>query len=252
MIYFRYSEGYRGGGFIGFPGSAAAAVSYDPETARSYEGGVRTGWFNDRLLFNVTLFKTDFSNLQRSAAVPAPNGGFVQVTANVAAATTKGFEIESVASLGRHFRLRANVGYLSARFTDYSVINTATGELQDLSSTPFPFAPKWTVSVSPELTLPLHRTIMGFDTLDLRGRLGWQSTVYVSSATINDFGLQRDYALFDASARLSGESGLSLTLFVKNLFDRHYITSHSNPSNLVDVVADGAPRTIGINIGYRF
>jgi outer membrane receptor protein involved in Fe transport len=93
---------------------------------------------------------------------------------------------------------------------------------------------------------------MGFDTLDLRGRLGWQSTVYVSSATINDFGLQRDYALFDASARLSGDSGLSLTLFVKNLFGQRYITSHSNPSNLVDVVADGAPRTVGINIGYRF
>src|SRR3546814_10525319 len=57
MVYFRYAEGYRGGGFIGLPGSLAASEPpYGPETSKSYEIGARTEFFDRALLVNLTLF----------------------------------------------------------------------------------------------------------------------------------------------------------------------------------------------------
>src|SRR3546814_14996201 len=96
MVYFRYAEGYRGGGFIGLPGSLAASEPpYGPETSKSYEIGARTEFFDRALLVNLTLFDVRYDALQRTTALPGPNTTFVQTTPNVAKALTPGLHLQT-------------------------------------------------------------------------------------------------------------------------------------------------------------
>src|SRR3546814_14195557 len=111
MVYFRYAEGYRGGGFLGFPGSLEQAEGgYGPETSESYEIGLRSEFFRRRLLFNLTLFTATFNDLQRSETRPSPTG-FIIITDNIATARTRGIEMEEVARPIDGLNLRGLLSY---------------------------------------------------------------------------------------------------------------------------------------------
>ena len=63
MLYGRYANGYRSGGFNGR--TAGVRARYDPEDVDSFELGVKSTWWDQRLLFNVALFYTEYSGVQR-------------------------------------------------------------------------------------------------------------------------------------------------------------------------------------------
>jgi iron complex outermembrane receptor protein len=251
MVFFRFAEGYRGGGFVGLPANPASVKEFAPETSKDYELGLKTDWFAKKLVLNLTLFDTMYQNLQKTAAVPGPGGTFFQTTTNAAAATTRGVEIESVLRPIDGFAIRTNVGFLDAFYTKYVSYNTQTGQVLNLSDTLFTYTPKKTVNITPSYTTNVPR-VLGFDTVKLQGSFNWISSLNVSNATITPLGNQPAYATTDVSVTFGGRSGYSLTLYGKNLFDKHYITYESSPSGLADSVADGLPRTGGITFECKF
>lgn len=109
MLHFCFAEGYRGGGFVGLPGSLAAADyprpagkpgGFGPETSRSFELGLKTEFFNRKVLLNLTVFSTIFDDLQRSSVEPNPLNLllFVIVTRNIAKARMQDVELETARS----------------------------------------------------------------------------------------------------------------------------------------------------------
>src|SRR5690606_34673236 len=100
MIYARYAQGYRGGGFVSNPGTLLAAARFEPETVDSYEIGIKTEWFNRRLRLNVSAFHNQYKDMQQSIIRPVqlPNGAtsFFTVTQNAAKARTQGVEVETI------------------------------------------------------------------------------------------------------------------------------------------------------------
>src|SRR3546814_14155172 len=90
---------------------AAAAAPTDPETADSYEAGVKTEFLDRRLRFNLTGFYVKYKDLQKQIVTPlSVNGQTFQVTRffNAAAAEVKGIEAEVTGIPIEGLTLRAN------------------------------------------------------------------------------------------------------------------------------------------------
>ena len=248
MAYFRYAEGYRGGGFLGTPSSVANARSYDPETSKSYEVGVKSEWLDRALQINLTAFRTEFQDLQKQVARTGANGLLIQVIDNAASATIQGLELESVLRPAEGFSVGISASYLDAQYEDYFSQNAA-GQLIDLSNLPFQFAPKYTVSVSPEYEIPLGG---GFDTLTFGGRVTFSDEYEISSAVPpSPVGHQESFTLVDMNVSLV-RGPLTLGAYVSNLFDTRYLVYGNEPANLIAFQIDNIGRTFGVKAGYRF
>lgn len=247
MLYARYAEGYRGGGFIGLVGSLAQSVGgYGPETSTSWEAGFKSELFDRKLLFNVALYRTTFDDLQRSQT-ESTGTGFVMVTRNVAKARTSGVEIESVLKPIPGLQIAGSVGYLDAKYLSYTVNGV------DLSNAPFQFAPKWTANLSPSYEFSIAGPDALFDTVRLQGNIVYGSSRLVSS--INDPLFYQDgYTTVDAQINISGggDHRYTVTGYVQNLFNKDYLIYGSRITNISTFLFDNPGRTFGISAELKF
>ncbi|MGH7020447.1 MAG: TonB-dependent receptor, partial [Brevundimonas sp.] len=62
MVYARYSQGFKSGGFNGRANSASEATEYQPETADSFEVGAKTQYWDNRVRLNLAAFMTKYEN----------------------------------------------------------------------------------------------------------------------------------------------------------------------------------------------
>ncbi len=171
MAYVRVAQGYRGGGFDGFPGSLAAAqLSINPETVVSSELGFKADWLDKTIRTNWDLFWSNYSNLQRSLVVPQPQPpGFILGTQNVAKATVRGVELETTAIPITDLTVRANLSYIDAYYKSWpgdplgilppanpngppAGVSAAGGYAESWA---FGFTPKWTFHSSAGYAFPL-------------------------------------------------------------------------------------------------
>ncbi|MDQ1191595.1 iron complex outermembrane receptor protein [Brevundimonas vesicularis] len=247
MVYGRYSEGYRGGGFIGLVGSLAQSVGgYGPETSTSWEVGAKTEFFDRRLLLNVAVYDTKFEDLQRSQT-ESTGTGFVMVTRNIAGARTRGVELETVIKPMDGLQLRGSVGYLDAKYTNY-VVNGV-----DLSSTPFSFAPEWTASFMPSYEFPIATPGDLFDTARVQANIAYGSERLVSS--VNDpLFIQDGYTTVDLQLNLSGGQGAGYTVsaYLQNAFDKDYLTYASRIASISTFLFDNPGRLFGLSVEMKF
>jgi iron complex outermembrane recepter protein len=96
LVYASFSQGYRAGGLNGRAQTLSSAnTPYDPETVDSYELGLKTQFWENRITFNVAAFITKFNDKQEEVVIPAPPpAGQETVVQNAAKATIKGIEAE--------------------------------------------------------------------------------------------------------------------------------------------------------------
>ena len=129
MGYVRVSTGYKAGGFS--PRSNIL-VSFQPEEVTAYEIGLKAEWFNRRLRTNVSLFQSDYKDLQVNQFRAGSNGTNADTT-NAAEATIKGFELEIVALLTEGLTLDASYGYTDPKYDSYSFRDPVTDQVIDVS-----------------------------------------------------------------------------------------------------------------------
>ncbi|HEX2492635.1 MAG TPA: TonB-dependent receptor [Steroidobacter sp.] len=253
MVYLRWAEGYRVGGFVGFPGSPEAAVGYDPETSASYELGAKTEWFDGRVLLNATAFHVEYTDLQRDIIGAGPNNSFIQVTANAAQATTQGVELESVLKFTRDLSIQASIGYLDAAYDLFTSVDAQSGQTIDLSGQDLTMAPEWTASAALDYSIVLPGNgLLGFDAAAGHLSANWRDDFEMSN-TLHRIGHQDAYGVVDASFTLLNSSkGYSLTAYVENLFDEEYITLGENVSNLLQCQVDAIGRVVGLKSVWSF
>ncbi|HEY7901714.1 MAG TPA: TonB-dependent receptor [Caulobacteraceae bacterium] len=105
-----------------------------PESARSYEAGVKAALGGGRLSLQAALFQLDFHNL----VVRTPSGAL----ANAAGERLRGFELEGRWRLTQALTLAANVAYHDARFTQYLFVDPDTGLGVDVAGRALPLSPR--------------------------------------------------------------------------------------------------------------
>lgn len=111
MPYVTVARGYKNGGFNL---KASPGIPYDSEFSWSYETGVKTDWFDDKLELNLAAFYIKREDLQ----VELPS--FPDFTiANAAEATSMGLELEMRARPIRQLELTAGTGFTAAKFDSF-------------------------------------------------------------------------------------------------------------------------------------
>ncbi len=231
MAYATIAKGYRPSGF-NYRADTEDIRSYDEEKTWTYEVGVKSSWFDDRLTANLSVFHNDVDGYQ---VLLVDDLGFFR---NIASADVEatGLEFELGAKLAKGLDVTAGVGYVNSRFTQYR--NPLTGS--DFSDNRVPFAPDLTYNLALQ-----YRSPGGiFARAELRG----YGTTYFDDANQVT---QDPFAI--VNLRLGYEwRNYGIYVFANNLFDTRYITSGFQfpPPNVT--AGFGEPVTYGLQFRASF
>ncbi len=163
MFYAQVAEGFKGGGINVSAGTPASQVEYVGEEVRSYEAGMKSEWFNNRLRANVALFWNDLDNLQLSQAVISQNPvtalfESITVISNVGKARTRGLELELDAALGNGMRAGISYAFTDAKaLRGFEITNgNAFAGNQSVDGAELPRSPKHSGAAYFAASLPLN------------------------------------------------------------------------------------------------
>nr|MEA2798112.1 iron complex outerrane recepter protein [Phenylobacterium sp.] len=121
MAYFRYSRGYKAGGFrIGIDTTIGASPTTNPEHADAFEIGLKKD-FGRTFQANLAAFYYTYKDAQIPITVAATSGGIAQAQSifyNIPESITQGFELETIWQPIDHLQILFNYSYLDAHVTN--------------------------------------------------------------------------------------------------------------------------------------
>ena len=246
LLYASVTRGFKSGGFNLLGGGE----QFEPEYIWSFEGGFKSTLLDQRLRLNMTAFYYDYSDLQVNRFNPATGGATTTVT-NAAAAKVKGIEAEVQALLMRGLELDLGVAALDATYEDFLSANPDAPDPfleRDLSGNTLPRSPGLTVSAGLQYAWPVSDR----GTLTLRGEARYQSHIWFDQFNSSDVE-EGAYTLLNAFATFaSADEHWRVQLYGRNLSDKLYRQSVIRATSLIGTLDFwGAPRTYGIELGYR-
>jgi len=223
MVYFSYNRGYRSGGYNGRGTEPDALGPYDPETVDSYEVGVRSDLFNERIRLNVTAYRMKYKNKQEEIISLADDGvNTVTTVGNAAALLLQGFEAELTAIVSDSFSIRSSASFLDSEYTSFLIPNVIdpNGPLIDNSNSAVRWAPKWTFSLAANYVIPVGN---GGEII-LNGNYAYKSQIQTSPA-IDPLGRSTaaptnifDFAIVYDGPIGAGDTNIRASAFVKDAF----------------------------------
>ena len=235
MAYARAARGFKAGGFnLSAP---AGQQSFDTETSWTYEVGVKSSWFDDRVRFNAAYFYIDWDDLQLSL-FDALSGGYID---NAGGGASQGFELEVAAKVAEGVDVFAGFGYTDAtfdRFVDQFGVDDSGNDLA--------FVPETTFNAGAQFTG------------DLGGGVAWFARgEYVNIGSYHlDAGNRESESFGLANFRLGVEyKNLRVEGWMRNAFDDEYILVAFQPSPIdptTFVGENGAPQTFGVTVSLEF
>lgn len=240
MFYAKLSRGERSGGYNLRGVTLLDLSTFEPERVTSYELGAKADLFGHRLRVNVAVYRSlldDIQLLQREPSTPGgPGTAFIQ---NAGKARIQGGELEVTGLVGR-LRLAGTVGLTSAAYT-----RLRPDVVEVTIDSRFLDTPDMTASLAADLPVAFR-----FGQINMHADYGWRDSV-VFEYNANSHASQAAYGLLNAMLSTWFErSRFELSLWVRNLTDRRYITA-AFYSDFYTSATPGDPRTYGISLMYR-
>ena len=259
MAYLRYSKGFKSGGFNGRANEIGSSTAYDPETANSYEAGLKTT-IARQLRLNVAVFHTGYkdfqarvSELDDSTLPPTP----LLSVLNAGKLRIRGAELEAVWTPTPQLLLDSQIGYLDAEYKEFDDLRfTSFGGSRAFQEPAF--APKWTMRFGGQYIFDLGSsggiTLGGQARYRSRHALSVDNTFTNTDTEIEGL-FQKGYWLADA--RIVWEDAakhFEVGLYGSNLFDKLYKTDGQEFSSIGNIrtVYFGAPRTVTLRLTARY
>ncbi len=168
LLYASAGKGFKSGGYsaITIFGADDARTPYGPETNWTYEGGIKTDMFDNRLRVNANYFYADISELTLNATVPLGEGRLSFPVQNAGEAVIHGAEIEAVASPIEGLNIFLIAEILNAKFTSFNQ-----------TSAPANAVTNYNVADPKPPSVPDYALTLGFD-FNYPGSLGSLDAVY--------------------------------------------------------------------------
>jgi iron complex outermembrane receptor protein len=243
LTYFSYSQGFKSGGFqsLAPPTAAVASAVFAPEKVKSYELGLKSEWFDQRLAANLALFRSDITDQQILVVYSA----LVSLVNNAGATRDNGVDLSLTAKPEQHLTLDAKMTYQHARFQEYTDPATArsyAGNAQLRS-------PDFSGSFTAEYDLPLA----GEAQLRFRGEYSYETKQFFDNANSSASGLyQPSYGLLNARLTyIPGHGDWNISAWGRNLANTQYFrnVAIALPTGLA---MPGNPRTFGASVDWKF
>jgi iron complex outermembrane recepter protein len=228
MLYASYAEGYKTGGWTTrlsnpLPADPVTGIvpapDFDEEEAKTYEIGLKSQFFGNRLQVNGAVFHTDYDGIQLNF-----QQGVSPTIQNAGNARIKGAEIELNTAITDAFTVAASAGYTDAEYTSVlaqSVVSPNPLQAGVFVGGELPKTPETTYNISPryEIALSGGASVVLIADYTRVGKL-WNDT----ERTLL---LERDASdLINASIAYRAESGKwDVTLGGTNLSDERFLTT---------------------------
>ena len=256
--YAGYARGFRSGGYndqVGTtldPLTPIATAPVDPETADSFEIGVKGDMLDGRANMALTAYWVTYQDAQRTFNVSFPGGQQETLFFNAAEMEVTGLEFESTLRATENLTFRVNAAWMDAEFNEFEADTDYDGIADvDLSDQEPTRAPEWMAGAEAEYVYPLG------DAGDLAANLR-VSYEDESIYSYSDIGSQYDTTLdqktlWDAAIGWTSASDKYFVRAVgKNLTDQRYRTGVLAVATIWTMSAYGAPRYYGLEFGAKF
>ena len=119
-LYANYAKGYKPGGFngsIAIINGRPQDESFDQEESVNYEVGMKSTWMDNRLVFNVAVFKMDVTAIQLTTPIQASTGAVTSISTNQGDGEVRGFEVETKFAATDELTLGFNYALADTEFT---------------------------------------------------------------------------------------------------------------------------------------
>jgi iron complex outermembrane receptor protein len=254
MVYFNYSEGFNSGGIAAHEDSLGRVVTqFQPETIENMEIGLRADFLDGRLRTNLTIYDTDWLDIQatRSVIDRGTNQPITEVTTdNAADGKASGIEVELTYAATERILVGLNLGT-----SDTKYFNIKPGA-QITENTEFGGSPDRTTDAFFQYGMDLN----GGGSLSFRAQANywgryWRSNIpsfredaYGGNTQSGDF--------WTTSARIvytPADANYELSLWGNNLNNAYNINSGFMDSIWqFDFAGVDAPREAGVTLKMRF
>jgi iron complex outermembrane receptor protein len=251
MVYGLWAHGYKAEAvdadiFVSQAGFNAFPVA--PETSNSFEAGFKSSFLDRRVILNVTGYKTTFSGYQTSSSGLDPSAQSVLRSAGKL--FTKGVEGEVTLRPIDNLRLSGNFLFANNKFGDLFLNATTNIKGGDPLNAP---ETKWGLSGSYDIPV-------GEWGVNLSTNYTWTgNTLFTNLADANNkasIWRRPSFGVANAAINISSpEDRYKLSIYVKNLFNEHYVAGLRRISGSVGgggAVAQALPRDFDRYFGANF
>jgi outer membrane receptor protein involved in Fe transport len=274
MVYFSYEKGFKAGGFNALNFFLPPdELRFGPEHVDAYELGIKSKWFDDTLLLNLDVFRSNYQDLQVNSNLFITVGGqqgLASFVRNAAESVSQGIEFEGQWAASKDWRLSADITYLDAHYVNYtsagdttlqsycaatyvvpgcSQFPNPTPPFQDLSGRPTDYAPSISGSVTARYTAAMPGNL----------RFTTEVTPYFTSSYFlsGDLGATDDpldrvpgYVRLDVTLTLEPVEGRwAFDLVGKNLTNRIIVTATQQG---IYELSKEEPRNIALQFRYHW
>jgi len=273
LLYATATNGFKSGGF----NQSNALNSFNPEKVWSYEGGVKTRFWDNRIRFASAGFYYDYKDIQVLQYVLAPLPGqtvatLQQLITNAATAKVYGLDTDADVAVTPDLTVGAGLSLLHTEFGHALFCDPKAGSCApaanatftpvrvDVKGNSLARAPKASANIYAEYRIPLD--IPG--QLKIRGDASYRGKTYFTVFQSDDYKTDL-FWLFNANLRYDAPKTWFAELYVQNLTDKLAITNIINSSPLYSSVTGArlagtpatfaryvAPRTYGMRLGVKF
>jgi iron complex outermembrane receptor protein len=284
-LYIKYSRGWKGGHFNGGAVSVFDIITgVEPEIVDSYEGGLRSSWFDNRLSLNLTGFYYDYLDLQVFIIEQTELGYPIPKLANASDALVYGVELDLQTEPIDGLYITLNAAWVESEYDDFvisfnDIIRFPRQRGQpppdprfiiiprkfDYSGNTLIASPNFsaTGSIEYDISVPGEIAGRGLGTLTPRFSFSWKDEMLYDPCGgrgnrcnfEQGFFGQDDFWIFNAALTWTSENEmLSLTGFVHNFLDEHYKTQSFDLSRGLGIILDAyaEPRMYGITATLSF
>lgn len=250
-FYVTYGEGFRSGGFnplgsreniinIDDVTNTTVQDEFDKETSKSMEVGFKASLMDRRVNVNGAVFTSDVRNAQFFQFFPFSLSRVITI---VDKNKVWGFEFDVNARVSDSLTLFGGFGYINSSIKRNSELPQTVGNVM-------PFTPEYNVIMGAQYVEPVSND------MNFVGRVEYNRTGSIYYDTLNTPGTKRDpLNLVNARVGLEGENW-GATLWARNLFNVHYnvdgVPLVVPEVTVFNFVTKGAPRTLGLELSYKF
>ncbi len=240
MLYARVATGYQPGGpNVALPNVPPSVAS---DTVTNYEVGLKSEFYDHRVLVDVDAFYIDWHDIQVGAT-----NGVTSYIVNGGTARSEGVEFSTLYTPIQGLRLGLNAAYTEA------ILTQDVPSISGLSGDTLPYIPRWAGSATADYSFPLVNNWTG------RVGGGWRYTGHSETAPTSSPQalLLRSYDALDLNAGVSNDRW-TMRLFVKNAANK---VAYINELPIMNA-ATGAttevrgvplqPRTVGVGLEAKF
>lgn len=247
MLYASYTRGYKGPAFNVFFNHTAPTNSLpiNKETSNSYEGGIKSRFFDNRLQVNASGFYVKYDGFQANNFVLL-NGAVVTNLTNAGTVTSAGFEIETIGKVLPGWTLSSSVAYADAKVQRFNP-NPLTNAPDARDGTRLPLAPKWSFNLASDYERSLSSIGVPMVAY-LRTSYSYTGDQF---SDLGEGGPIDQYGIWNASFGLSDEDDkYRVTFTVRNILDKSYVSLNTSNGQRLLIPRD-ADRYVGVNLRIR-